>query len=263
LARVQQGRHNQKGAIDLMALNFPDTPSIGQVFPASPVAGVSSWQWDGSEWVAPPAIIHQVTVNATGSFLYGALATSQNYTGLTIISGSNTVLVVSVGWDIGGGAVTPTGLSVVWDSGGSNQALTRIITSDPGTHTGYHTELWGLVAPMVGNKTLALSWTTTAHPFIVGIAFDGVDQTGGATSFPGSVSALSGTTVTVSSATSDIVMCSAVSNADPVTILGTTIYYDAAHSNYAFANRMAGAASVAIGSSGGSNHIVATNIKAA
>jgi hypothetical protein len=247
-----------------MALNFPDTPSVGQVFPASPVLGVNSWQWDGSEWSALPAIIHQVTVNATGSFLYGALGTSQNYTGLTIASGSNTVLVVSVGWDIGSsGGTTPTGLSMVWDSGGTNQALTQIITSDPGTHTGWHSELWGLVGPVVGNKTLALSWTTAAHPFIVGMAYDGVNQTGGATSFPGAVSALSGATVTVSSAASDIVMCSAVSNADPVTILGTTIYYDAAHTNYAFASRMAGAASVVIGSSGGSNHIVATDIKAA
>jgi hypothetical protein len=247
-----------------MALNFPDTPSLGQIFPASPAAGVGSWQWDGSEWVTPPAIIHQVTVNATGSFLYGALGTSQTYTGLTIAAGSNTVLVVSVGWDIGSSAgTTPTGLSMVWDSGGANQALTRIITSDPGTNTGWHSELWGLVGPVVGNKTLALSWTTAAHPFLVGMAYDGVNQTGGATSFPGAVSALSGNTLTVSSAASDIVMCSGVSNSDPLTILGTTIYNDAAHTNYAFASRMAGAASVTIGCTGGSQHLVATDIKAA
>jgi hypothetical protein len=33
-----------------MALNFPPTPTIGQVFPASPAAGVPQFKWDGSAW---------------------------------------------------------------------------------------------------------------------------------------------------------------------------------------------------------------------
>jgi hypothetical protein len=33
-----------------MALNFPPTPTIGQVFPTSPAAGVPQFKWDGSAW---------------------------------------------------------------------------------------------------------------------------------------------------------------------------------------------------------------------
>jgi len=33
-----------------MALNFPDTPTIGQTFPSPAQAGIPVWKWDGSEW---------------------------------------------------------------------------------------------------------------------------------------------------------------------------------------------------------------------
>jgi hypothetical protein len=33
-----------------MGLNFPDLPSVGQVFPSPAIAGTPQWQWDGNEW---------------------------------------------------------------------------------------------------------------------------------------------------------------------------------------------------------------------
>jgi hypothetical protein len=33
-----------------MGLNFPNAPTVGQVFPAPPVAGVPLWRWDGTVW---------------------------------------------------------------------------------------------------------------------------------------------------------------------------------------------------------------------
>jgi hypothetical protein len=33
-----------------MALDFPNSPTIGQLFPSPPTAGVPVWQWDGNEW---------------------------------------------------------------------------------------------------------------------------------------------------------------------------------------------------------------------
>jgi hypothetical protein len=33
-----------------MALDFPTAPTIGQKYPASPVAGVPQYNWDGEKW---------------------------------------------------------------------------------------------------------------------------------------------------------------------------------------------------------------------
>jgi hypothetical protein len=33
-----------------MSLNFPDAPSIGQIYPSPPVDGVSTYTWDGEKW---------------------------------------------------------------------------------------------------------------------------------------------------------------------------------------------------------------------
>jgi len=238
-----------------MALDFPNSPAANQVFPASPLTGVSSWMWDGSAWTIPPLIPKVVTLNATGSKLYqGTLATSLNYTGLTIAAGTNLGMVVAVDWDSG---AAPTGLSLTWDSGGSNQAMTRIINNGL-------VELWGLVNPVVGNKTLALAWTTATRVFVAGMAFNGVDQAGGATSFPNSVSSGSATTLTVTSAIGRMVMCCGTTGTAIGTITGTTIFSDAVSGSFvnAFANYDNGAASVVIGNGTGSGPRVATDIKA-
>jgi hypothetical protein len=42
-----------------MSLNFPDAPSIGQIYPPTPVDGISTYTWDGEKWTvrhnAPPS----------------------------------------------------------------------------------------------------------------------------------------------------------------------------------------------------------------
>jgi hypothetical protein len=34
-----------------MALDFPSTPTVGQIFPTPPIAGVAQYRWDGTAWV--------------------------------------------------------------------------------------------------------------------------------------------------------------------------------------------------------------------
>ena len=34
-----------------MALDFPSSPTVGQLYPSPPIAGVGQWRWDGTEWV--------------------------------------------------------------------------------------------------------------------------------------------------------------------------------------------------------------------
>jgi hypothetical protein len=36
-------------------LNFPNTPTLNQLFPATPTPGLPQWQWDGGKWVTGPA----------------------------------------------------------------------------------------------------------------------------------------------------------------------------------------------------------------
>src|SRR6478752_1751321 len=35
-----------------MALDFPNAPTVGQLFPASPAPGTPQWQWNGTLWTA-------------------------------------------------------------------------------------------------------------------------------------------------------------------------------------------------------------------
>ena len=34
-----------------MALDFPNSPTVGQLYPSPAIAGVGQWRWDGTEWV--------------------------------------------------------------------------------------------------------------------------------------------------------------------------------------------------------------------
>ena len=41
-----------------MALNFPDTPTVGDIYPANPgTSGVTQYQWDGGKWNAVPSVV--------------------------------------------------------------------------------------------------------------------------------------------------------------------------------------------------------------
>jgi hypothetical protein len=33
-----------------MSLDFPNSPTVGQIFPSPAIANVPQWQWDGTEW---------------------------------------------------------------------------------------------------------------------------------------------------------------------------------------------------------------------
>jgi hypothetical protein len=89
------------------------------------------------------------TLDASGTKLQSATAqTSVNYTGLTVgASLVNSALVLALQFDANVSSITAT-----WDNGASNQTMTRIGT---GINIGAgRAELFGLVAPVSGNKTL-------------------------------------------------------------------------------------------------------------
>lgn len=207
-----------------------------------------------------------VTVNATGTKTYqGSAVTSLNYTGLTVAAGTNTAIVLAITWDTAGS--TPTGITAIWDSVGANQALTQIVAKDT-VGVIPSTSLWGLAgehgAVATGNKTLSLAWTGSSKLFVVAMAFDGVNQTGGTTSFPNSTGANTVTTVSVSATASDKLMASGTAGSAISGLTGTTIYVDNVSGSTvnASANHDVGNAGT-IGASSTFGALVGTAIKAA
>jgi hypothetical protein len=122
---------------------------------------------------------------------FGATSSPVNYTGLTIgsISASNPGLLAVVLINQNS-LVTWSGLTrtLSWDSAGTPQAMSLIgeaQVTDSGTDT-LVIELWGLVNPHTGLKTLAYTYTGGSHPNILinAISLTGVLQTSNALAFP-------------------------------------------------------------------------------
>lgn len=163
---------------------------------------------------------------------------------LTVGSGSNRALVCAITWSTN----NPTAKSLTWDTGGTNQAMT-VITNAGATNT-VRVEIWGLVAPTSGLKSLLVSWTNNADMTVDCASWTGVDQTGGVTSFPhgtGSTGSSTAPAVTVTSASGNAVM-------DSVAVINTLsaptqtqVYLTAANTQDGGSSRAAGAATVAFG----------------
>lgn len=171
----------------------------------------------------------------------------QDNTSLTVGAGANRGLVAQVVF-VG---AAPAGTTVTWDPAGTNQALTLIKTA--ASVNGQTTQLYGLVAPTSGNKTLRVAWTTgTSSVMIQGVSWTGVDQTGGVTSFPHSTSATgnsSAASVAVTSAVGNAVMsCTAAGTLQVISsVSATQTFLLHGNGNYeAGGSRAAGAATVTV-----------------
>lgn len=145
-----------------------------------------------------------VTFDAKGTAVAtGNGVTSADLTTLTISGAlTNPGLTAQVAW-----SGTVTSPSLTWDNGGSNQAMAAV--PGAGATNTTRSEIWGLVNPISGNKTLHAAWTTARDISLQGISWSNVNQTGGATSFP------NGTSATAASGTNTgpVVVTSAVGNA--------------------------------------------------
>lgn len=138
-----------------------------------------------------------VTADAAG-------VTTLSLTTFTVGSGANRALVALLGWD--NITHTVTGGYPRWDDAGTPQALTAITNAGANSSDSCRADLWGLVAPTSGNKTIKVNWTTAAELIIMLVSFTGVNQTGGSTTFP------NGTSATGSSTLSSVVVTSAAGN---------------------------------------------------
>jgi hypothetical protein len=194
-------------------------------------------------WPASAQVTFDAKITADATVASG---TSISTTNMTVGSGANRVLVVELMFEA---AVAPTSVSVTWDSGGSNQAMTQLVTKQDVTTT-LTAQLWGLVNPISGAKTLKAAWTNSAEGAMGAASWTGANQTGGATTFAHTASAngsASPASVSVTSATNNATMDSvAVSSGGSISSGNQTqVFLDNSGTSLkAAAQRAAGAASV-------------------
>src|SRR5882672_5160827 len=134
---------------------------------------------------------------------------------ITVGSGTNRALIALI--TLAKTSPVSTVTSANWDSAGTNQSMSFIgaqnVTSGANQ---FRVELWGLVAPTSGQKTLHVVISgLTQDIYIDEVSFTGVDQTGGTTSFANFI----GNSATTSS-TETITITSAVGNQNVVNWVG-------------------------------------------
>lgn len=185
-----------------------------------------------------------VTANAVTSI------TSSN---LTVGSGSNRALLVQALW-----SNTNTGISMNWDNLGTPQALAQVPNAAAQNTT--KAQIWGLVAPTSGAKQLSVAWTTSRDVVINQLSYTGVNQTGGATSFPngaGNTGNNSTITVTITSVVGNAVVAALATTSGVINSVNQTqTFINGTPTNMSCAgNRAVGAASVTLTAAKGTSSI--------
>ena len=118
-------------------------------------------------------------------------STGGSTAGMTVGSGA-TLLVATACWQTG--AVTARAMT--WDG----VAMTEALTFQRVAGANSRVSLFTLVSPNVGNKTLAISWTTTSDCYVGCVSFTGTDTV---TGYNAANNATSTTTTVTVTATSD------------------------------------------------------------
>jgi hypothetical protein len=122
-------------------------------------------------------------------------------------NGQNSAIVCAIAWE---SAITSPAMQ--WNQVGTNQQFTLITTYL--NSNSQRVSLYGLVGlNPVGNFTARATWTTSTEAIMQCATFTGVNQTGGATSFPHSTTANGSSlspAITITSAITDVVMCAFV-----------------------------------------------------
>jgi hypothetical protein len=186
-----------------------------------------------------------VTVNAVATAdTTGNGATSASHSNLTIGAISNTALAVSMCWSAN--VASP---AMNWNA---SEALSQVAgATATNTASGVQrADVWGRVNPTTGNKTLSVSWTTAADFCVFAAAYDGVDQTGGSTSFAHGAGATGTSTtasVTVTSATGNMVQAAHTTGNTISAVNNTSLFRDNTPATISgAANRASGGASVSM-----------------
>jgi hypothetical protein len=106
-----------------MALDFPSSPTVGQLFPATATPGVPQWAWDGSSWVTPVG----VGANQLSACKIQRFTSNGTY---TPTPGMAFCVIECVGGGGGGGTAVASSTTVLGGGGGGAGSYARkILTS--------------------------------------------------------------------------------------------------------------------------------------
>jgi hypothetical protein len=140
--------------------------------------------------------------------------TSLSSTNLTVGAGATALLVFLTNTTAATSNVTCT-----WDSGASNQACTSLAVQ---TATSVYLQMFGLLNPVAGAKTLHLAWTTSSGAEIYSLSLKGNNTASIAAAFTGAqqvTASSSSVSVTVPGAVGDMSFAAFTDNfATPVTL---------------------------------------------
>jgi hypothetical protein len=81
-----------------MALDFPNSPTTGQVFPSPPISGTPVWQWNGSQWVIVPSVAGLIPGQIPGTTTNDNAAAGN--VGEYITASASSVALVSSGGNV-------------------------------------------------------------------------------------------------------------------------------------------------------------------
>lgn len=150
--------------------------------------------------------------------------TTIDLTTLTVGTGANRALFGLLAFGVA--TTLPTGITVAWDPAGTNQAMALISTQANDLNT-EEVQIYSLVSPTTGNKTLRASWTGSAGVVLGGVEFSGVHQLNTWNNVTkASNAALSNPTVTVVSATDGATVAVVVDTGGGTPSMNQTLLYN-------------------------------------
>jgi hypothetical protein len=168
------GNNQQKIARSLtMALDFPISPSIGQLYPSPPVAGQPVYKWDGEKWAvsASSGVIYAPfdAMAYSGMQINGGMEVSQENGAGTVLSTTGQAKYIVDGWRVGSSG--PQVIGGTQGAGGPvgfvNQLQTNITTANGSPAAG---DIVYIAQPIEGYRTIKLGWGAAGAQSIV-IAF--------------------------------------------------------------------------------------------
>ena len=168
-----------------------------------------------------------IDATATAS-THTAGATSLTNTLLTVGAGATSLLAAISFQEFN---FIPGSVSLRWDSAGTNQLMTQIVEIQSSVNNNNWTQLWGLVNPTTGNKTLNATWTNSVPTVLDAISFSGGVTTSVATAFvrSGTNNGTSGApTLSLTGASGNISVCvtgTPVANVTALTATSSSLWF--------------------------------------
>lgn len=111
------------------------------------------------------------TVNATATAAaVTTSATTLTNSSLTVAAGATSLLAWLMFDEI---SIIPSSVVVRWDSAGTPQTMTLLVEAEDPANTNTRVQLYGLVAPTLGNRSLTATWTSAVPAILDAISFSG------------------------------------------------------------------------------------------